>query len=61
MVDRRRGKIFIVGWEEWCETCEGAKEDPWEAWENGGGEMAFDLGGGDSYTIRLDGEPPNRD
>ena len=58
MSDRRAGKIFKVVWDEWCESCAKDNLDPWAEFENGGGEMSFDLGGGDSFSIQLIGEPP---
>jgi hypothetical protein len=61
MSDRRAGKIFEVDWDEWCAICEKENEDPWDAYENGGGDMDFDLGGGNSYTVRLNGEPPREE
>ena len=53
MRDRRNGKTYYVDWDHWIILCYQHREDPWNTME-----LGFDLGGGDSYTVKLDGEPP---
>lgn len=50
------GKTFKLSWVEWEEHCAANNIDPRENREDG-----VDLGGGDSYSIVCDEEPPKEE
>jgi hypothetical protein len=56
MTDRRAGKVFLAHWDEWAELCREQNEDPREV-----DELTIGLSGGNFFTIRFDGEPPDKE